>query len=166
MMNALSLLSSLILLRPFYLSISSRYATSRELRMPTLSLLGKMTTIMSLLEWYPTPMYVLYTQCLCGVAKSTFKNGVQMLTGITCRADFVAAAHDAACQQVQNHANSHYYTTDIISEALQHMTTMLMREHILHGTKRYLHCKCCKPANMKVCMFYNHLSNMILNKLQ
>jgi hypothetical protein len=113
----------------------------------------------------PTPMYVLYTQCLRRVAKSTFEMGVCTLTNTTHRANYNAVAENVAHTQVHAHQDLHYYTLAIICEALQHMITMLMPEHILQHTKRYLHCKCCKPTNMKVCMFYNHSSNMVLNKL-
>jgi hypothetical protein len=61
--------------------------------------------------------------------------------------------------------HSHFYSLPMMHEALQHMLTMLMPNHVLHHTKRYLCHKCHKPANMKVCMFYNHLSNMVLNEL-
>jgi hypothetical protein len=100
-MNALSLLSSQIPPMLTCPSTSSRCATSRELRMHALSLLGKMMSIMPLPDWVlSTPL-----QCMCstlsavhGVAKSTFEMGVHMLTNTTCRANYDAVANNAACQ--------------------------------------------------------------------
>jgi hypothetical protein len=53
----------------------------------------------------------------------------------------------------------------ILTDSLNRLMTALMPDHILHRTKRYLHRKCHKPADMKVRTFHNHLSNMILNEL-
>jgi hypothetical protein len=97
-MNALSLLSSQILPMPTHLSTSSRCATSRELRMHALSLLGKMTSIMSLLEWaLSTPL-----QCMSStlsacmeVAKSTFESGSLHVDQHCLQTTYDAAADDA-----------------------------------------------------------------------
>jgi hypothetical protein len=136
--------------------------------MHMLSWLGKMTSIMSLLDWVsiPTPMYVLYTQCMHGIALKAPSRWQSTLTA-------TPLAEPTMMQQADNdaHAKVHAHQLPllhmhaIICDSLNHMITTLMPDHILCHTKRYLHCKCCKPANMKVCMFYNHLSNMVLNKL-
>jgi hypothetical protein len=52
-----------------------------------------------------------------------------------------------------------------VSSSCNKQAHFSMPNHVLHRTKRYLHHKCCKPTDMKVCMFYTYLSNMILNEL-
>jgi hypothetical protein len=83
----------------------------------------------------------------------------------TCAAALAAAVDNAARNIVRNCTNTSFYSEAILSDSLNHMITELMPEHILHCTKRYLCCRCRKPADMKVRTFHNHLSNMILNKL-
>jgi hypothetical protein len=63
-------------------STSSRCATSRELRMHA-SILAWQDDINHVIAGLgvnqPTPMYVLYTQCMHGIAKSTFEMAVHLL---------------------------------------------------------------------------------------
>ena len=81
------------------------------------------------------------------------------------RATYNATTSDPNCQVVQDYVESTFYTQAMMRKSLHHMITSLMPNHVLHCTKRYLCCKCHKPANIKVCMSYTHLSNLILNEL-
>jgi hypothetical protein len=112
----------------------------------------------------PIPAYMLYTQCMRGTALSTFEVIVCTHCTNACAA-LTAAADNAARAIIWNRTNASFYSEAILSESLNHMITELMPEHILHHTKRYLHRRCRKPADMKVHTFHNHLSNVILNKL-
>jgi hypothetical protein len=113
----------------------------------------------------PVPANTLYTQCMHGTALSTFKTTVRRLCNNARNTAFDAAPNDAAHEVIRNQNNAHYYSQAILHDSLNHMITELMPEHILCHTKRYLHRRCRKPADMKIRMFHNHLSNMILNEL-
>jgi hypothetical protein len=113
----------------------------------------------------PIPAYTLYTQCMRGTALSTFEAIVRTRCANARATALAAAADDPSRELVCNRTDASFYLEAILHDSLNWLMTALMLDHILHRTKRYLHRKCRKPANMKVHTFHNHLSNMILNEL-
>jgi hypothetical protein len=78
----------------------------------------------------PTPSYMLYTLCMCGIAKSTFGLAVHTYCNTACHTDYKAATNDAQCTEVHSFNDSHYHMHPIIHDSLNHMITMLMPDHI------------------------------------
>jgi hypothetical protein len=100
-----------------------------------------------------------------GTALSTFEAIVHMRCANARATALAAAADNHAHEGIRNHTNASFYNKAILTDSLNQLMTALMPDHILRCTKRYLHCRCHKPADMKVHTFHNHLSNMILNEL-
>jgi hypothetical protein len=60
---------------------------------------------------------------------------------------------------------SNFYQDEDIVNTIKHLFQTLMPTNILHTTKKYLHCKCHKPINMKVHNFFNFMNNIMVNEL-
>jgi hypothetical protein len=113
----------------------------------------------------PIPAYSLYTQCMRGTALSTFEMIVHTKCADACSTALAAAGDDLAREAVRNRTDASFYDNDILADSLNRLMTTLMLDHILRHTKRYLHHRCRKPADMKVRTLYQHMANMILNEL-
>jgi hypothetical protein len=113
----------------------------------------------------PIPAYSLYTQCMRGTALSTFETIVRTKCADARSTALAAAADDPAREAVRNRTDASFYDNDILADSLNWLMTQLMLDHILRHTKRYLRCRCRKPADMKVRTFYQHMANMIHNEL-
>jgi hypothetical protein len=102
----------------------------------------------------PVPAYMLYTQCMHGTALSTFEVIVRTRCTNAHATALAAAANDAAHEVVQNCTDASFYSEAVLQESLDRLMTALMLDHILRCTKRYLHRKCRKPADMKIRGFF------------
>jgi hypothetical protein len=113
----------------------------------------------------PIPAYSLYTQCMRGTALSTFEALVRTKCADACSTALAAAGDDPGREAIRARTDTSFYDNDILTDSLNRLMTVLMPDHILRRTKRYLHRRCRKPADMKVRTFYQYMSNMILNEL-
>jgi hypothetical protein len=101
------------------------------------------------------PAYTLYTQCMRGTALSTFEALVHTKL---CRP--LIPLHSLQLQTIllvksfETHTDASFYLDAILTDSLNRLMTVLMPDHILRRTKRYLRRKCRKPADMKVRTFH------------
>ena len=100
-----------------------------------------------------------------GTPLTLFQSHIRTQAEARYNAALAAAADNAGRAQVQGRGVDHYRHNDHFVPALQHMFTNLIPTQALPRIKRYLRRECCKPADMKVRTYFQHLIRICVSEL-
>ena len=95
---------------------------------------------------------------LKGTPKTLFDSAVDIHANQRRTTRAAGAPDDQARLRIEAEALVQNYTNNVIDLAIKQMLTQLMPRRILAQSKRYLRRECRKPKDMKVKIYYQHLT--------
>jgi hypothetical protein len=99
----------------------------------------------------------MYMNMIQGTAMALFRQYAAEAADTACQATMTGAADAAAAKLVRDAGWEPHLTPANVSQAKRLTLTALIPNKIVAMVKRYLHRECCKPVDMKVRTYYQHL---------